>query len=98
MVITPDTKFALAAVFLVVALAAAYAVRVVVRGRDRFERVEHQGGSRLLGKSAMGLGYWSLQPIARLLVAMRVDPDQISWKSLVFGAAAGDFLAVGHFG
>jgi phosphatidylglycerophosphate synthase len=98
MVLTPDMKFALAAVLLVVALAAVYAVRVAVRGRDRFDRVEHQGGSRLLGKSAMGLGYWSLQPIARLLVAMRVDANQISWTSLVFGAVAGAFLAVGHFG
>ena len=98
MILTPDMKFALAAVLLVVALAAAYAVRVAVRGRDRFERIEHQGASRLLGKSAMGLCYWSLQPIARLLVAMRVDPDWISWTSLVFGAAAGVFLAVGHFG
>jgi CDP-diacylglycerol---glycerol-3-phosphate 3-phosphatidyltransferase len=98
MVLTPDMKFALAAVFFVVALAAVYAVRVAVRGRDRFDRVEHQGGSRLLGKSAMGLGYWSLQPIARLLVAMRVDPDRISWTSLVFGAAGGACLAVGHFG
>src|SRR5689334_25140319 len=98
MALTPDMKFALAAVLLVVALAAVFAVRAAVRGGDRFDRVEDQGGSRLLGTSAMGLGYWSLQPVARLFVIMRVDPDRISWTSLVFGAAAGAFLAVGHFG
>jgi len=98
MVVTPDLKWALAAALLVLALAAVYAVRVAVRGRDRFERVEHQGGSRLLGKSAMGLGYWSLQPVARLFVYFGVDADRISWTSLVFGLAAGAFLSVGHFG
>ncbi len=76
----------------------AYGIRVKVKGRAHYDRVDRQGGSALLSKGLMEAAYWSLQPIARLLVSLHVSPNQISWTSLVFGVFAGSCLAFGHFG
>ncbi len=76
----------------------AYTVRSLVKGRIQFDRVNRQGGSVLLGKSLMEMAYWSLQPIARFLISVRVTPNQISWTSLVLGGIAGVALAYGYFG
>jgi CDP-diacylglycerol--glycerol-3-phosphate 3-phosphatidyltransferase len=46
----------------------------------------------------MELGYWILHPVARLLVFLRITPNQVSWASLGFGFLAGACLAMGHFG
>ena len=98
MALTSDVKFALAAVLFAAAVVVAYALRVALKGRARFERIERQGGSRLLNKPTMEAGYWGLQPAARLLVRIGVDADQVSWTSLGLGFAAGACLTVGHFG
>jgi CDP-diacylglycerol---glycerol-3-phosphate 3-phosphatidyltransferase len=79
-------------------LALAYALRVLQKGRPSYDRVNRQGGSALLGKRVMEMGYWALQPFARLLVFIQVTPNQISWTSLLFGLLAGLALAFGHFG
>src|SRR4051812_12615210 len=76
----------------------AYGVRLTLRGPARFERVEKQGGSSLLNKGVMELGYWFFQPLARFLVFCHVTANQISWASLVLGFLAGSCLAFGHFG
>jgi CDP-diacylglycerol---glycerol-3-phosphate 3-phosphatidyltransferase len=83
---------------LVAVLSAAYAIRLFVKGRAQFARVDKQGGSALLSKGLMEMAYWWLQPLARALVAARVTPNMISWSSLVFGLLAGICLAFGHFG
>jgi phosphatidylglycerophosphate synthase len=98
MALTSDVKFALATVLFVAAWALAYAVRVVLKGHARFERLDRQGSSRLLRKSTMELCYWGIQPVARLSVRLGIDADQISWASLVLGLAAGACLSIGHFG
>ncbi len=76
----------------------AYAVRVTFKGQAHFDRVDRQGGSILLSKSVMEVGYWFFQPLARLLIFFRITANQISWSSLVFGLIAGSSLAFGHFG
>lgn len=76
----------------------AYSVRVILRGRVQFDRINRQGGSVLLSKSLMEMAYWSLQPVARLLVYLHITPNQLSWASLVFGGIAGTALAYGYFG
>ena len=90
-----STLFLLGAVAV---LTVAYAVRLLVKGRASFARVDKQGGSALLSKGVMEMGYWWLQPMARALVAAHVTPNMISWASLVFGFLAGACLAFGHFG
>ncbi len=82
----------------VLAVGLAYCLRLIFKGRAQFDRVDKQGGSALLSKSLMEAAYWSMQPLARLLVALRISPNAISWTSLVFGAISGVSLAVGHFG
>ena len=98
MIMTSELKYTLAVALIVLLLAATYGLRVVVKGRAHFDRIDRQGGSRLLGKSAMELGYWVLTPAAKLMVWMRITPNQVSWASLGFGFLAGVCLAIGHFG
>jgi CDP-diacylglycerol--glycerol-3-phosphate 3-phosphatidyltransferase len=98
MVTNSELKYTLGSVLIVVLLAAAYGVRLALKGRVHFDRIERQGGSRLLSKSAMELEYWILQPVAGLLVLVRINPNQVSWASLGFGFLAGTTLAFGHFG
>jgi CDP-diacylglycerol--glycerol-3-phosphate 3-phosphatidyltransferase len=76
----------------------AYAVRVTLKGQAHFDRVNKQGGSLLLSKSVMEVGYWFFQPLARVLVFCHVTANQISWASLFFGFLAASCLAFGHFG
>jgi phosphatidylglycerophosphate synthase len=94
----PELKYTLAVALVVLFLVTTYGVRVLVKGRARFDRIDRQGGSRLLSKGAMEIGYWILSPVARALVSLRVSPNQVSWLSFGFGASAGVFLALGHFG
>jgi phosphatidylglycerophosphate synthase len=75
-----------------------YSIRVMLRGRAKFSRVDRQGGSALLSKNVMQGGYWFFQPLARALVACHVTPNQVSWGSFTFGAIAGICFAAGHFG
>lgn len=85
--------------FTIIALGAVvYSLRVFLRGRAQFDRVDKQGGSALLSKFVMEAGYWFMQPLARLLVFLHITPNQLSWASFGFGLAAGVALAFGHFG
>ncbi len=76
----------------------AYSVKLILKGRTQYDRVNRQGGSVLMGRGMMEIGYWALQPIAKLLVFLHVTPNQISWASLVFGGISGTALAYGYFG
>src|SRR5581483_9476066 len=93
-----DGKYALTLTLLILSIAAAYILRLVVKGRARFERTDRHGGSWLLGKGVMELGYWGFLPAAQFLASMQISPNQVSWASLAFGFAAGACLSVGHFG
>lgn len=75
-----------------------YWLRAVIRGRAHFDRVNRDGGSHLLGKGVMEMAYWSLQPIGKMLVNLKISPNMISWMSFAFAALAGICLAFGHFG
>ena len=98
MIMTSELKYTLSGALIVLLLAAAYGLRITVKGRAHFARIDRQGGSRLLSKGAMELGYWILHPVARLLACIGITPNTISWASLGFGFLAGACLAAGHFG
>jgi CDP-diacylglycerol--glycerol-3-phosphate 3-phosphatidyltransferase len=87
---------ALAAALL--ALVVGYARHVSRSGAFRHARVDRAGGSPLLGKGALQMGYWALRPVARACIAARVTANTISWASLVLAAAAGLALGLGRFG
>ena len=95
---TVELKYTLAGALIVLLLAVAYGLRVAVKGRARYDRIDCHGGSRLLSKGAMELGYWILHPAARLLAFLGITPNTVSWASLGFGFLAGVCLAAGHFG
>lgn len=95
---TSELKYTLGSALIVLLAVAAYGLRFAIKGRAHFDRIDRQGGSRLLGKSAMELAYWVLEPVATLLVWLRVTPNEISWASLGFSFLSGACLALGHFG
>lgn len=90
------SSFFLIALLLLIGFA--YMVRLVLRGSERYERVERQGGGVLLGTSVMQMGYWGMQPLGRLFAFLRITPNQISAASLVLGAVAAICLGAGRFG
>jgi phosphatidylglycerophosphate synthase/putative flippase GtrA len=93
-----DFEWSAVLVFAALAVAAAYARRVSRSGAARHVRIDRAGASFLLGKSVMQMGYWAIRPVATACVALGIGANAVSWSSLVFGAAAGAFLAVGHLG
>ena len=95
---TLDLIYALVLLGVAAVVASIYGLRVLTRGKADFDRVNKQGGSALLGKGVMQGAYWSLQPLARMLIFLRITPNQISFLSLGFGVLTGLCLGVGHFG
>lgn len=75
-----------------------YLVRVRLKGRTFYERVEKQGGSPLLSKSIMEMGYWAMQPFSRAAIHWNVSANAISFAAVLFGALCGITLGLGHFG
>jgi phosphatidylglycerophosphate synthase len=93
-----DLQYGVALAAIVALLAAAYGLRLAKKGRARFDRIDRQGGSRLLSKGVLEFGYWALQPAARLLVAMGIPPNGLSCASLGFGFLTAASLIAGRFG
>lgn len=81
-----------------IVLAVAYARRVSISGPAHHARVDRAGGSALLGKGMMEVGYWALRPVAHGCVALEISANAVSWASLALAALAGVALAAGHFG
>jgi CDP-diacylglycerol--glycerol-3-phosphate 3-phosphatidyltransferase len=75
-----------------------YGGRVLLAGPAHHPRVERAGGSPLLGKGAMEMGYWALRPVARGCVLLGISANGVSWASLGLAALAGIAVAAGHFG
>jgi phosphatidylglycerophosphate synthase len=75
-----------------------YLLRVRIKGRMYYERIERQGGSPLLSKSVMEMGYWAIQPLSRLAIHWNISANAISYSAVLLGALCGAFLALGHFG
>jgi phosphatidylglycerophosphate synthase len=79
-------------------VAVAYGVRVLRFGRARFERVDRDGGSVLLQKASMEMGYWSFQPLGRALVRCGISANAVTLASLALAVAAAVAFGFGHFG
>jgi CDP-diacylglycerol---glycerol-3-phosphate 3-phosphatidyltransferase len=93
-----DLVFALGLAMATLVIAVAYAGRVSRAGAARESRIERAGGSPLLGKAAMEMGYWAMRPVARACVAIGLSANAVSWISLALAAAAGVALGAGAFG
>ncbi len=83
---------------LVLVAAVAYGARVALRGRASSERVEREGKSALVGKSAMELFHWVIEPCGAACERLGVTANAVTWGSLVLAIGAGAALARGHMG
>src|SRR5436309_548511 len=57
-----EFRFALGLVTATAAVVVLYAGRTLLAGKQRSERASQLGGSMMLGKWAMEMGYWALAP------------------------------------
>jgi CDP-diacylglycerol--glycerol-3-phosphate 3-phosphatidyltransferase len=80
------------------AVVVAYLLRMLMRGRARFERLDADGGSVFLGKRVMEGAYWLIDPPVNLLIALRVTPNMVTLFSLLPALGAGVAVAFGWFG
>jgi phosphatidylglycerophosphate synthase len=93
-----DLAFSLGLAMATLVVVVAYAGRVSRAGAARDSRVERAGGSPLLGKAVMEMGYWAMRPVARAFIALGLTANAVSWVSLGLAALAGVSLAAGAFG
>jgi CDP-diacylglycerol--glycerol-3-phosphate 3-phosphatidyltransferase len=93
-----DVACSLSIIALFALIVLAYAVRLSIQGRARFERVDREGKSALIGKGAMEMLYWSAQPIGDVCVRLGITANAITWGSLLVAALAGAAVAMGHLG
>jgi phosphatidylglycerophosphate synthase len=93
-----DIYFSYFMLVLFVGVILTYVVRTLLRGRARHERTDADGGSVLLNKASMEMGYWLLRPVVDGLYALRVTPNMVTGFSLVPAFAAGVAVAFGWFG
>ncbi len=93
-----DLAFSLGLAMATLVIAVAYAGRVSRAGAARESRIERAGGSPLLGKAVMEMGYWAMRPVARAMIAMGLSANAVSLLSLALAGVAGAALAAGAFG
>ncbi len=93
-----DLTFAYFMVALAGSVVGAYLVRVLLAGRARHARSEADGGSLLLGKKAMEMAYWFLNPVVDFCAALGITPNMVTFYSLVPAIGAGVAAAFGWFG
>lgn len=86
-------------ILVVLALAAlVFGVVTALGGQRKFDRVEREGTSVLLGRGPMELAHFSLEPLGRAAVAIGLSANAITLVSLLLGLGAGVAIALGHFG
>jgi len=79
-------------------ISAAYLVWSRLHGKARFQRVDQDGGSAMLGTGTMAGAYWMLEPIARRVVALGITANGVTMIALGLALLGGVALAFGHFG
>lgn len=98
-VIQGEAWAVLAVFVLLLSLGLIYCLRGLASGSfRRYERVDRQGDSALLGKAVMNFAVWCVEPLVLLLQRCSVTPNQVTFVSLLFGVLAAVAIASGHFG
>jgi CDP-diacylglycerol--glycerol-3-phosphate 3-phosphatidyltransferase len=93
-----DIQFAFVLAGLTATALTTFGWRVVRKGAVRFDRVDSVGGSALLSKHFVEMGYWCMTPLARACARVKLTPNHLTAMSLVLGLGAGAANAVGWFG
>src|SRR5262249_49937219 len=73
-----------------------YGLRVLRRGRARYERIGRTPGSALLPGWAIEAFYWALQAPGRAMARLGVAPDALTYLALALSLASLPLLAGGH--
>lgn len=92
-----DVDVAASVVLLSAATVLGLAVALLAK-RKTHARAAADGGSALLSLGVMNAFYAVLGPVVRVLVALGISANAVTFGSLVIGAGAGVALAMGHFG
>jgi len=58
-------------------------------------RIDQQGSSPFLGRLPLEVAYWAFTPLARLVNALEISPNTVSWTCLALGSAAAIAAAAG---
>lgn len=94
-----DLAASIALVLAVLVSGVALRLKWGARGGARsFARVEHDGGSALVGKRTMNAAYEVLEPLVDACVRARVEANSVTWSSLALALTAGGLAAFGHLG
>ena len=93
-----DLGCSLLLVALVLGVTLAYAVRVATSGPATSARVAREGRSRLVGKEAMEMFQWALEPLGALCEQLGVSANAVTFGSLGLAVVAGAAMALGHPG
>jgi phosphatidylglycerophosphate synthase len=74
-----------------------FALKSAFRGLTRTDNVDRLGGSIVGSRFLLEYTFWMFSPVARAAIRLGIDPDALSWASLVLQLLAGWLLAVGSF-
>ncbi len=93
---TAVLPLSVATLLLCTAIPVMYALRVVRRGRARYERLGPAPGTVLVPGWAVESFYWALQAPGRALARLGVDPDALTFLALACSLASLPLLATGR--
>jgi phosphatidylglycerophosphate synthase len=77
----------------------AYGVKVVRHGWSKSARIDQLGGgSALLGRQIVELGYNAMTPLAKIFIALGFTANGVTWLALLLGLGAGVAAATSWIG
>jgi phosphatidylglycerophosphate synthase len=94
-----DVYFTLVLAAMTAAGVLTYGVHVVRHGWSKSARVDQLGGgSALLGRQIVEMGYFAMTPMARLFIALGFTANGVTWLALILGVGAGVAAGTGWIG
>lgn len=75
-----------------------YTVMALTGGRKKYDRVEQDGGTRILGKFLMEVSHFMMTPVGNFFAAAKITPNVITSFSVLLAALAAVFIASGYTG
>ncbi|HTJ46837.1 MAG TPA: CDP-alcohol phosphatidyltransferase family protein [Kofleriaceae bacterium] len=85
-----DVYFTLVLAAMTATAVTTYGVHVVRRGWNKSARIDQLGGgSALLGRQIVEMGYFAMTPLARLFIALGFTANGVTWLALLLGIGAG---------
>src|SRR3954464_268755 len=93
-----DYQLAVGLMALVGAAVVLFTARLLLGAALRSDRGRSMGGSAVLGRWVIDLGYWTMNPIVRACLALHISPNALTWASGVTSIYVGVAFAMGQFG